>query len=90
MSAYTSSPAHFNQNRNVLIVKFLRSDDSINGKIMLVNGAVKRNLGGRTEVIEVVEDEKQRMRAIKKVFGIELTEVERAGIRGWVTELKGL
>ena len=65
------------------------SDQEIYGKRMLVNGVVKENLGGGTTVVEDCMTEEQRLHALEKWFGIMLTEEEKAGIRGWVTELRG-
>ena len=48
---------------------------------------VKRNLGGRTEVVEVCWNEEERVRALERWFGVVLTEEEREGIRGLPTEL---
>ena len=46
-------------------------------------------LGGKTTVVEDCMTEEQRVHALEKWFGIKLTEEEKAGIRGWVTELRG-
>jgi hypothetical protein len=73
----------------VLIVRFLREGESITGKVMLVNGEVKRNLGGKTEVVMVCETEKERVEAIEKYFAITLTDEEIAGVRGRNVELLG-
>ena len=35
--------------RNIVIVAFVRNGDRIGGKLMLINGLVKRNMGGKTE-----------------------------------------
>ena len=94
---YTGSHPESFQTFTCIIVKFLRraksdvrdSDQEIYGKRMLVNGVVKENLGGRTTVVEDCMTEEQRLHALEKWFGIMLTEEEKAGIRGWVTELRG-
>lgn len=59
------------------------------GKRMLVNGVVKENLGGKTEVRVDCETEEERMQALDKWFGMRFTEEEKAGIKGWGTELTG-
>lgn len=58
------------------------------GKVMLADGVLKRNMGGRTEVIRVCQTEAARIEVLKEYFGIHLTEEERQGIRGFETELK--
>lgn len=74
----------------VLVVKFLLAEDGsggIGGKVMLIDGEVKRNLGGRTEVVKVCESEGERVKALREYFGILLTEEEVKGIAGRLTEL---
>lgn len=77
------------QTRTVLIVRFLRQEERIVGKVMLINGEVKRNMGGRTEVITLCETEGERVRALEEFFSITLTEEEKDGIRGRNMELLG-
>ena len=97
MNFFTSEGNTF-QRTTVLIVKFLRDtsegkkgedveDSKIVGKLMLVNGTVKRNLGGKTEIVQVCKNEDERVQALKQWFGITVTDDERQGIKGLVTEL---
>lgn len=101
LNFWTSGPSSF-QSTAQLIVKFLRRAkkpveggegladaglQEIYGKRMLSGAIVKENLGGKTKVVEVCESEEQRVRALEQWFGISLTESERAGIRGWQTEI---
>lgn len=91
---YWTSQGPTFQKTTVIIVKFLlgtdeaTGDSKVIGKLMLVNGVVKRNVGGKTEVVEVCSTEPERIDALKKWFGIELTEDEIAGIKSSVTELR--
>ena len=97
MNYYTStSQGETNfQTRTVLIVRFLRGkiedgDDEgkcIVGKVMLVNGEVKRNDGGKTRVVIVCKSEEERVQALKDHFSMELTEEEIQGVRGRNVEL---
>jgi hypothetical protein len=59
------------------------------GKVMLVDGEVKRNDGGRTRVVTVCKTEEERVRALREHFAIELVEEEIQGIRGGIVELLG-
>lgn len=82
------------QTRTVLIVRFLRGeredeDAVIVGKVMLVNGDVKRNMGGKTDVVKICATEEERVEAIKEYFAITLTEEEKLGVRGRNVELLG-
>jgi arylamine N-acetyltransferase len=94
MNFYTSQGKTF-QRVMILIIKFLLSDaaaegdgSSIIGKVMMFNGMIKRNMGGKTEIVEDCKTEPQRIEALKRWFGIELTEEEIRGIAGEITELK--
>lgn len=90
---YTSQAQTF-QKTTVIVVKFLlgKGEDTdeknrVAGKLLLINGTVKRNMGGKTEVMEVCSNEAERIRALEKWFGITLTDEEVSGIKGYVTEL---
>ncbi|KAJ0108766.1 hypothetical protein J7T55_011257 [Diaporthe amygdali] len=91
---YFTSQAGTFQNFTIMIVKFLLGKDEdtgegkIIGKVMLVNGVVKRNTGGKTEVVQVCSTEPERIDALKTWFGITLTDEEVSGIKGSATELK--
>ena len=74
------------------MVKFLRKDNDegvgeIYGKLMLVGGDVKENLGGKTRVIRSCKSEPERLKALHEFFGMVFTEEEQAGIKGRVSEL---
>lgn len=91
---YWTSQGPTFQLTTVIVVKFIlgpdeaTGDEKVVGKLMLVNGIVKRNMGGKTEVVEVCKTEPERIQALKKWFAIEFTEDEIAGIKDTVTELK--
>lgn len=65
-------------------------DGQINvvGKVMLVNNAIKVNLGGKTQVVHEFNSEEARLQAIWEYFGISLTQEETQAILGWDLELK--
>jgi arylamine N-acetyltransferase len=98
MNYYTStSQGETNfQTRRVLIVRFLRGKreedegderEGIVGKVMLVNGEVKRNDGGKTRVVTVCKSEEERVQALKEHFAMDLTEEEIQGVKGRNVEL---
>ncbi|ROV89778.1 hypothetical protein VSDG_08613 [Cytospora chrysosperma] len=58
------------------------------GKMMLVDGVVKRNIGQKTERIELCRTEGERVRALKDYFGITLSDEEKEGITGFETALQ--
>lgn len=57
------------------------------GKIMLADGTVKRNLGGKTEIVKVCRTEEERVQALREYFGITLSDDEKEGIKGFETAL---
>lgn len=93
MNFYTSKSPDSFQTFTPIIVKFLRRDDEnggvgeIYGKLMLVNGDVKENQGGRTRLIRACKTESERLEALREVFGMTLTKEEQDGIKGRVSEL---
>lgn len=89
-----SSPDSF-QTYTVLVVKFLRrvkqdGEYEIYGKRMMVNEVVKKNLGGKTKVVQRCQSEAERVEALRAWFGIELSDEGRKGIQGWSTEIREL
>ncbi|KAF2838725.1 arylamine N-acetyltransferase 4 [Patellaria atrata CBS 101060] len=89
MNFYTSKTTAHIQVTTALVVRFLREGSEVKGKVMLVGPEVKRNLGGRTEVVMACKTEGERVEALERWFGITLTEKEREGIRGTIGEIKG-
>lgn len=85
------------QRRNVLTIKFLRrpvdgdekyeGEQEIYGKRMLVKGVVKENLGSKTKVVTICENEEQRIDALDKYFNVSFTDQEKSGIHGYTSEL---
>lgn len=59
----------------------------IRGKIMLADGVVKRNLGGKTDIVKICQTEEERLQALREYFGITLSEDEQQGIKGFETAL---
>ncbi|KAL2143408.1 hypothetical protein VTI28DRAFT_10462 [Corynascus sepedonium] len=58
------------------------------GLLILARDYVKRRIGAESSIIEQLETEEQRVRALEKYFGIVLSAEERKGIRGLASELK--
>lgn len=91
MNYWTATSERSFQIVQVLIVAFVRGEDgkSVKGKYMLHNGKVKRNLGGKTELVVECLTEDERVQALQRYFGITLTEDQKKAIQGHRTELKG-
>lgn len=97
MNHYTSTfrgGSNFQTDR-VLVVRFLKGKvegeelERVVGKVMLVDGVVKRNDGGKTRIARVCESEEERVHALAEDFAIKLVRKEIYGIKGHRTELKG-
>ena len=91
MNYYTSNSVgetNF-QTRTLLIVKFLREGENICGKIMLVNGEVKENMGGKTALLKTFKTEQERVDGLKNYYGITLIDEEVQGVKGRNVELPG-
>ncbi len=96
---YASQHPDSPQRTMVLAILFLRGrregdngkgpQECVTGKLMMVDGEVKRNVTGRTELVKVCKTEQDRVEALREYFGIELTLEERESVRGRVVELKG-
>lgn len=52
------------------------------GDVTMVNGTVRRNVGKEREVLKVCATEEERVDALREIFGVELTDEEREGLRG--------
>lgn len=59
------------------------------GLLILHRDYVKRRIGDTTEIIETLETEEQRVKALERYFGIVLSLQEQRAIRGLATELRG-
>jgi len=92
MNFWTATSARSFQIEQVLVVRFVRDQEgeevAVGGKYMLHNGKVKRNFGGKTELVLECRTEHERIAALQKYFNITLTEAQRKGIEGYRTELK--
>lgn len=64
------------------------SDVTIVGKVMLVNDAVKVNMGDKTRVIRRLASEIERREALEAYFGIFLTDEDFHSIEGWDMALR--
>lgn len=62
--------------------------EGIVGKVMMVDGEVKRNDGGKTRSLLVCQNEQERVKAFKEFFNITLTEEEIQGVKGRIVELR--
>ena len=57
-------------------------EEKIIGDVTLVNNGIRKTVGGKREVVRDLETERDRVEALREVFGVELTEEEKSGITG--------
>ena len=88
MSFWTSKSRKSWFTYRIAMVKMIMENETVIGTLSLNGGEVKRRIRGSTE-IWICKTEGERVEALKTWFKIELTEDERKGIRGLVTELGG-
>ncbi|EOD44465.1 putative tpa: arylamine n-acetyltransferase 2 protein [Neofusicoccum parvum UCRNP2] len=89
---WTSKHADCFQTWTPMAVELLRREGAdgvaeIYGKLMLANGDVKENLGGKTGLVRSCKSEAERLEALRDVFGMSFTEEQQAGITGRRSEL---
>ena len=68
--------------RMVLAQEIGEEGDGIVGEIALTGDRVRRYLGGKEDVSEQFETEADRLKALKKWFGIELSQRQKTGVKG--------
>lgn len=87
LSTMTCPQSFFTQ--TVLCIKVILNEESkeIEGVLILMHNEVKKKIQGVTDVVEQLESEEHRIRALEKWFGIVLNEAEKKGIVGLATEL---
>lgn len=64
------------------------NEQEVKGQYVISGKEVKRRINGQTEVIETLNSEDDRVRALAKWFGVHLRKDEVEGIRGLSSELK--
>lgn len=68
-------------------MKVLVEGDEVVGDITLVNNEVKKRIWGESEVLAVLTSEEERVAALAEHLGVRLSEAEKAGIHGMITDL---
>jgi arylamine N-acetyltransferase len=89
LSTMTLPQSFFTQ--TVVCVKIILNEESkeIDGVLILMHNVIKTRIKGVTEVVEKLESEEDRIKALEKWFSIVLTEAEKKGIIGLASQLKG-
>lgn len=88
MNFYTSQSSDCPLASKVLVVKFIRENEQIIGKLALDQGQVKQIIEGEKRVLHECENEADRVRVLESFFNIRLCKKERSGIRGRISALK--
>jgi len=72
---------------NLLVIRFLRDEGKVYGKVTLEQNKLKENLGGKSVLVQTCQTEAERQKVLSDRFGIVLTAEERFGIVGRSTAL---
>lgn len=82
MSWFTSTNKKCFFTYALVCTKMLLDDEGekIVGDITLFNDVVRKNIGASRETLRECKTEQDRVDALKEIFGVELTEEEKAGI----------
>lgn len=64
------------------------SEQEIQGQCTMIGKVVKRRIRGQTEVVDILETEDDRVRALSKWFGLHFREDEVQGVRGLPSQIK--
>ena len=88
MNFFTSRSSDSFLTLKILVVKFLEQDGNIVGKLILDQDQVKKNTGGKNELVQICQNETERVEVLENLFRLKLTEEERNGINGRVSSLK--
>ena len=77
--------------KTVLAMRMIRDEATgdLTGLLILHKDYVKRRVGEKSETLEELKTEEQRVRALEKYFWIVLSPVEQRAIRDLPTELRG-
>ena len=89
MNYYTSTCRTVFFTYAIIVVKLVMEGEEIVGQLILTGSEVKRRIGSETEHLMSCKSERERVDALERWFGLRLTDEEKRGIRGTVTELKG-
>jgi len=84
MNLSTSTARHSFFIQSVMAVRFIPNevDDGLDGAWILFDDYVKKRWREKSEIIEKLETEEDRVKALKKYFAVELTPVEQRAIMG--------
>ncbi len=88
MSFWTSQSRKSWFTYSVVAVKMILEREEMVGTLILEGSEVKKRVKGKTEHLRTCKTEGERVRALEDVFGLRLTDEERRGIEGMVTELE--
>lgn len=91
MNNYTSTSRTTMFTRMIICQKFLMSEngESIVGDITLSNAEIKERRLGKSHPLMEIKNEVDRIHALERFMGVILSVPERAGIKGFPTELTG-
>lgn len=87
MSFWTSQSRKTFFTSMIVVVRMVLEGEEIVGTLILEGSGLKRRIKGKMEQLGTFQTENERVEALKKWFDIELSEEERGGIKGLVSQL---
>ena len=87
MSFWTSRSRKVWFTYKIVVVLMVLENEEVVGILGLVGGEVKKTYKGDAVVLKTCRTEEERVDTLKEYFSIDLSEDDRRGIRGLVTEL---
>lgn len=89
MSFFTSTSKTSWFTYRVFCVKLVMEEGELVGEIKLYGNEIRRRVRGKSELLETLTTEEERVKALEKYFGVRLSEPEVLGIHGMITQLLG-
>ncbi|KAJ6090371.1 hypothetical protein N7486_009186 [Penicillium sp. IBT 16267x] len=65
-----------------------QNEDQIIGQYVMSGKEVKKRVHGKTEILQILHNEKDRIKALAKYFGMSLRQSEIQGIQGLTSEIR--
>ena len=57
--------------------------------MLLQNNVLKKRIGGGNQVVEKLDTEDSRLKAIERIWGIKFNELQKQGVNKWNVRLVG-
>jgi len=83
----STNPRSWFTTRVVCVKMLMDKNEEIMGDVTLFDTDLKKRIEGKSEPLEEIKSEDDRIRALEEHLDLLLTNAEKSGIRGMMTEL---